>query len=163
MDVGVLPPMDADMLHLSIPPDGQNLVPDVCPSLPDQDGATRFFHLGAVLRHQLLCDLPPTTPCSPLAVVPILLEMQLDVGVHLLLWGSSPPTCPGWSNVNRVPYIVDGICHHLAIRLLLLCRTQSHGSLSLNRFLNTSGSVGLASGLYRVCSYPCQVYKLENL
>jgi len=131
MNISVLLPTYVDMLHLSIPPDGQNIVPNVCPTVPDQEGAIRCLHLSAVLHHPLLCDVPPTTPCSQLAVVPILLEMQLDVGVHLLLRGSSPLSAPSWGNINRVPYIVDGICHCLAMGLLLLCHTRTHGSLPL--------------------------------
>lgn len=33
-------------------------------------------------------------PCSQLAMEPILREMQLDVGAHLLLWRSSPLSVP---------------------------------------------------------------------
>lgn len=131
-DTGILPPMDAAVLHLFITPEGQNIVPNKCSTLPDKERAIRVPHFGAVLCQQPLSHVPPNTPFSQLAVEPILCKMQLDVGAHLLLCGSSPSSVPGWDNIEQVPCIIDGLFWHLTVCCLLLCHAWMHGSLPLN-------------------------------
>ncbi|XP_031461552.1 uncharacterized protein LOC116236867 [Phasianus colchicus] len=80
-DVSVLPPMDAETLHLLITPHGQNVVPNIGLSLPDEEAAIRGLHLSTGLRQQ---------PLGPLRPAPSLPWMQLHVGAHLLCAGRLP-------------------------------------------------------------------------
>lgn len=64
--------------------------------LPDEEGANRDPHLSAVLCHEPLSNVPPTTPYFQLAMEPFLCEMQLSVVAHLLLRRLSPMFVSGW-------------------------------------------------------------------
>ena len=123
-DTGVLPPMDAAMLHLFITLEEQNTVPNKCSTLPDEEGAIRGPHPDAVLCQQPLIDVLPN---SQLAMEPFLHEMQLDFGTQLL-HRSSPPTVPIWDNVKWVPCISDGVFHNLAVPVMMHNHVMKEGN-----------------------------------
>lgn len=128
-DAGILQPKDAAMLHFLIAPEGQNIVPSKCLTLPDEEGDIRDPHLSAVLHQQ---PLSSATHCPLLPAC----YGTIPAGNAARCCCSSPSAqavspISGQDNVKQIPYVIDGVFHHLAICLLLLCHTWTYGSLPL--------------------------------